>query len=240
MKKAEKLVKQWQENLPAEARREDVILVLKHYFGNDLQLDQITGSHQIRIDHQSFEDDKTLVNGSLIIPVRKGRLIKKTYINKLLKAIGVKTKYEIKKNELLQDLMHRNYEIAIQQISDDDGGGWTACIPQLGRYTFISDGETREEALKYLEILKRELFEEALDKGVEIPPPAEPTFEKFTGQFSIKIPVNLHIELTEQAAKNGTSLNTYIVYLLTKLNTLEYSKLEKNILTINLEKQQKN
>lgn len=127
----------------------------------------------------------------------------------------------MKKNKKIEDYMSLNYEIAIRQLTEDDGGGWTACIPQLGRFTFIADGVTKEEALKNLELLKRYLFEEALKKGTEIPLPLEPLLERYSGKFMTRIPIDLHIELSKQAQKSGMSLNSYMIYLLTKYSTIE-------------------
>lgn len=59
--------------------------------------------------------------------------------------------------------MGLNYPIEISRLSQEDGGGYYACIPQLGRYAFQGDGATLEEALKELEVSKRLMFEEIDD-----------------------------------------------------------------------------
>jgi antitoxin HicB len=141
---------------------------------------------------------------------------------------------KMQKNNKLEEYMRLKYEIALKELPDDEGGGWMATIPQLGSYTFVGDGETPEEALANLEQLKRYLFEEALKKGTEIPLPIEPTFEKFSGKFMTRIPIDLHIELSKQAEKNGMSLNSYVIYLLSKNNALE--KVNDNLLSLLQEK----
>ena len=35
-----------------------------------------------------------------------------------------------------------NYPVEMIQIPADEGGGFSVCIPQLGRSAFIADGET--------------------------------------------------------------------------------------------------
>jgi len=40
--------------------------------------------------------------------------------------------------------------VEVTKIPDDEGGGYSACIPLLGRNAFISDGETIDEALENL------------------------------------------------------------------------------------------
>lgn len=121
----------------------------------------------------------------------------------------------------LEEYMTLNYEIVLRQLTEDDGGGWMATIPQLGSYTFVGDGNTPAEALANLEQLKRYLFEEALKKGTEIPLPIEPTFEKYSGKFMVDIPIALHKELSNGAKENNVKMNEYLVYLLTKYDTLE-------------------
>jgi len=69
--------------------------------------------------------------------------------------------------------LNLRYKIELIPISEEDGGGWRAEIPELGRYAFAGDGDTIEEALKDLELTKREYFKEFLEKGIEIPEPRE-------------------------------------------------------------------
>jgi len=112
--------------------------------------------------------------------------------------------------------LNLNYPIEIVKIPDDEGGGYSACIPILGRSSFISDGETIEEALRNLEAIKKENFQRMLDKGIPIPEPTEQSEEEYSGKFLIRIPKELHRELTRKSTKNGISLNQYIIYVLTK------------------------
>ena len=65
------------------------------------------------------------------------------------------------------------YKIELIPISEEDGGGWRAEIPELGRYAFVGDGDTIEEALRSLEETKRDYFEDWYKKGIEIPEPEE-------------------------------------------------------------------
>ena len=63
------------------------------------------------------------------------------------------------------------YKIEIVPISDSDGGGFTAHLPQIGRYAIVGDGETIEDAITDLHRVKKARFAEYLGKGVEIPEP---------------------------------------------------------------------
>jgi len=69
--------------------------------------------------------------------------------------------------------MNLPYKIEIEPIEENEGGGFVACIPQLGRYAICGDGMTREEAIDQMRIIQRERFEEYLKKGLSIPEPEE-------------------------------------------------------------------
>ncbi len=61
------------------------------------------------------------------------------------------------------------YHVEITEIHEEEGGGFLACIPFLGKYAFLGDGETLEEALKNLEETKKYLFQKYLQQGIPIP-----------------------------------------------------------------------
>lgn len=109
-----------------------------------------------------------------------------------------------------------NYPIEITKIPDDEGGGYSACIPLLGRNAFLSDGETIDEAIKNLENIKEENFSRMLDKEIPIPEPQEQREEEFSGKFLVRVPKELHRELVRNSNKNGISLNQYVQYIITK------------------------
>jgi len=67
--------------------------------------------------------------------------------------------------------LNLRYKIELIPIPEEDGGGWRAEIPELGRYAFVGDGETVEEALRSLEETKKDYFEDWYKKGIEIPEP---------------------------------------------------------------------
>jgi antitoxin HicB len=111
--------------------------------------------------------------------------------------------------------MSLEYVAEIIPIPKEEGGGFKACIPQLGRHAFIGDGDSREEALKDLENTKREYFIEFIKKGIEIPDP-EKQEREFRGEVLLRMPKAFHRELYFAARKNEVSLNQYMVFLLTK------------------------
>ena len=119
--------------------------------------------------------------------------------------------------------MGLNYPIEIRKIKEEEGGGYMATIPSLGKYAFVGDGETGEEALKSLDEIKEYLFEKYLQEGIPIPEPPEDEEEEkqFSGRFLLRIPSELHRELAHRAEANDTTLNQYCSYLLTRQSGIE-------------------
>ena len=110
-----------------------------------------------------------------------------------------------------------DYPVEIRRIPDDEGGGFMASIPFLGSYAFVGDGETPEEAYQDLQVAKREIFEDYLRDDLDIPePPQEGEPGEYSGRFVARLPSELHRDLAEAARANGTSLNQYLVYALTR------------------------
>lgn len=120
----------------------------------------------------------------------------------------------MKKN--LDYYMQLSYLIEIVQIPETEGGGYTASIPQLGKYAFRGDGETIDEAVHNLNEVKRDLFANYLKKGLSIPEPQTETEREFSGRFVLRIPSELHRYLALEAQKNGSTLNQFCLYLLTR------------------------
>jgi len=105
------------------------------------------------------------------------------------------------------------YLIEVVPIPDSEGGGYTAQMPQLGRFAIVGDGDTPEEAMADLKTFKRERFAAYLGDGIEIPEPV-PEKEDYSGRFLVRIPKVLHHQLVEAAKGNQASLNQYVTYLL--------------------------
>lgn len=105
------------------------------------------------------------------------------------------------------------YIIEVVPIPSSEGGGYTAQLPQLGRFAVVGDGETPEEAISDLGKSKRQRFAAYLESDVEIPEP-EPEKEEYSGRFVIRLPKILHRHLSKAAKANKISLNQYLNYLL--------------------------
>lgn len=105
------------------------------------------------------------------------------------------------------------YPIQIRSIPKEKGGGYEASIPQLGKYTFVGDGDTVEEALGNLEKTKKEYFKKFIKERSFIPEPTRGE-DDYSGKLLLRIPPYLHLSLTEQAVNYEISLNQHINNLL--------------------------
>ncbi|MDI6697987.1 MAG: toxin-antitoxin system HicB family antitoxin [Candidatus Saccharicenans sp.] len=126
------------------------------------------------------------------------------------------------KQKKLDYYLKLRYKVEITPVSEEEGGGYEASIPQLGRMAFRGYGKTIDEALSHLEVVKRDLFERYQKKGVEIPEPAARE-EKYSGRILLRIPYYLHKELAQLAQKENISLNQLLNHLIERgLASLKY------------------
>ena len=104
----------------------------------------------------------------------------------------------------------------LEIIPDPDEGGYAVRYPDLPGC--LSVGDTIDEALTNAKDAKAAWIEAALKEGIKI---AEPTSsDDYSGQFKLRIPKSLHRSLAEHAKAEGTSMNQYCLYLLSKNNAL--------------------
>ena len=104
------------------------------------------------------------------------------------------------------------YPVVLRKLRPDEGGGYLATIPQLGRMTFIADGETAQEALDSLDDLRKSLIPELINEGVVLPEPVldEQSSEEYSGKVLVRMPLDVHARVAAEAKKNGCSLNARI------------------------------
>lgn len=98
------------------------------------------------------------------------------------------------------------------EIVKEDEGGYVVSIPELKGC--ITTADDIKEGMELIEDAKYEWIKAALDSNYIIP---EPDFlETYSGQFKLRIPKSLHMELAEKSKEEGISMNQYCVYLLSK------------------------
>ena len=131
----------------------------------------------------------------------------------------------------LKYYMNLNYNIVIYKYSEEEGGGFRASIPQLGDAAFVADGDTIDEAVTNLDIVKKEIFSHWLENGVKIEEPKNESDVEYSGKFIVRVPVELHRQLAQTAENQKISLNSYLNYLLSSKLSIDMvcSKMKSQI-----------
>ena len=86
-------------------------------------------------------------------------------------------------------------------------------------------GDTPEEAVEEAKIAVEGFLKVYKEDGCPIPEPE--ILKPFSGQTRLRLPKSLHAALSQEALKEGVSLNSYIVYLLSERHVSK--KLEKEL-----------
>lgn len=108
------------------------------------------------------------------------------------------------------------------EIKESEAGGFFVSIPDLpGCY---SQADRLEDAYNMILDAKKAWIESALEDGEVIPEPSDE--RKHSGKILLRIPPELHAELAQKATLQETSLNQYLIYLLTRENERQIIKLE--------------
>jgi predicted RNase H-like HicB family nuclease len=88
---------------------------------------------------------------------------------------------------------------------DDEDKIFIADVPTL--QGCMTHGRTREEAVRNAKEAAELWLEVAMKHGNFIPPPPK----QASGKLVVRMPKNLHAHVTERAAREGVSINTWIV-----------------------------
>lgn len=124
----------------------------------------------------------------------------------------------------------RNYVIATNY--DGDSGRWHAWAPQFGIRMARGVGGTEEEAKDELRRSLQVVFEGMAEVGEQPAPPVpadkldldkdRPLATNLpSGKLVVRLGRELHAALIEGAERNNTSLNNYIVMLLSRQNAFD-------------------
>jgi predicted RNase H-like HicB family nuclease len=113
----------------------------------------------------------------------------------------------------IDDYMKAPYRMEV--VEDVEEGGFVVSFPELRGC--ITCGETIEKAIAAAKDAKRAWLEAAMEDGFRIPAPGADN--AYSGQFKFRLPRSLHRMLSENAKREGVSMNQYCIYLLTKLDT---------------------
>lgn len=105
-----------------------------------------------------------------------------------------------------------HYPFIVRRLSPDEGSGYLAEALDLNGC--IADGETAEDAICQLEDAITSWIKTAEDLGREIPIPSDQT--PYSGKWVVRTPRTLHKKLVELSKREGVSLNTLAVSLLSE------------------------
>lgn len=122
------------------------------------------------------------------------------------------SKRETKKKSL-DFYLKLNYPITLYP---EEAGGFTVEVADLPGC--LSQGETVEEAFEMIAEARELWIETAYEFGDPIPLPH--TMATYSGKTMLRMPTYLHERLAENAKREGTSLNQYLVALLSERNAL--------------------
>lgn len=101
------------------------------------------------------------------------------------------------------------YPVQVRRLSDEDGGGWLAEIPDFPGC--MSDGDNPQAAIDSVLAAALDWIDAWEGMGRTVPVPMS---EEFSGQTRVRVPKTLHRKLAMEAKREGVSLNTLMVSLL--------------------------
>ncbi|GMQ56102.1 hypothetical protein AN1V17_04940 [Vallitalea sediminicola] len=101
-----------------------------------------------------------------------------------------------------------DFKVEITKLSQEDGGGYIAKIPQLG---CIGDGDTQATAIQDVLSVAEEFIILANENGDKIPSPdLYSDKENFSGKLSLRLPKYLHQKIAELSKEENCSINQLI------------------------------
>ena len=103
------------------------------------------------------------------------------------------------------------YTIILERHDDADAPYWVARVAELTHC--LIHGSTPEEALREIEEVKIDWIQSNLEDDLPIP---EPTPQKYSGQYRLRMPPSLHQYLAYRANVEKVSLNQYMVAALSR------------------------
>lgn len=122
------------------------------------------------------------------------------------------SKKNMKEKRDVKFYLQQQYSIVINEINDDSGKYF------FGRYQELegcqSHADTIEELIKNMKIALEGYIENSLE--LNLPIPLAKSDDDFSGRFMVRIPKSLHRDLVIEAEREGTSLNQYALYKLSK------------------------
>ena len=104
--------------------------------------------------------------------------------------------------------------LVYQMLEADGTEQWICEFPDLKGC--IGVGDTYNEAVSEGMLNKKMWFETANELGRDIPAPTCFEVVEYSGKFNLRLPKSLHRDLALKAERDGVSLNTFCVKLLSE------------------------
>lgn len=102
------------------------------------------------------------------------------------------------------------YPILVRRVEEGGEVYFDAEIPDLPGC--LAHGSTLEEVYQRIEESKRAWIEDALEEGEPIPEPIDA--DDYSGRFVVRLPRSLHRLLAIRAKQESSSLNQYVLHLI--------------------------
>jgi len=115
------------------------------------------------------------------------------------------------------------FKYSINLIWSDEDNCYVATISEFPGLSAF--GDTPEEAVEEAKIALKGFLKVYEEDGCTIPEPK--ILKPFSGQTRLRLPKSLHATLSQEALKEGVSLNSYIIHLLSERHVSK--KLEKEL-----------
>ena len=110
------------------------------------------------------------------------------------------------------EFLKKNYRMVLFRDEEND---LIAEAPELPGC--VADGSTPDEAVQNLREAMKSWISSRLEAGLQVPEPSGT--EAFSGRILVRLPKYLHKRLADQAREQGSSLNQYLVSILSEGST---------------------
>lgn len=124
--------------------------------------------------------------------------------------------YEMKNRKDLEYYEKLPYNIILETWDDGQGPYFVARVAELPHC--IIHGDTPEEAVREIQVVKREWIKSNFQRGIKIP---EPVAREYSGRISLRIPPSLHRLLANSSMVQDVSLNQYMTMALSNFAGLQ-------------------
>ncbi len=122
------------------------------------------------------------------------------------------TRNNMKEKRNAKFYLKQPYSMSIHEIHDNSGTYFLGRYPELEGCQ--SHADTIEELIKNMKIALEGYIESNLEHNIPIP--LAKSDDDFSGRFMVRVPKSLHRKLVMEAEREGTSLNQYALYKLSK------------------------